>query len=215
MPSVRTIRLIAAVFVLAAVVSLTAVDVSAHAELESSSPPANGTVTTLPPALTLVFSEEVKPGAVSVTVTGPEGERVDDGSAAVDLNDPERTRVTVTVYAGGDGTYTVAWQAVSNLDGDETNGSYTFAVAAASGSPAAATSGTPEAVISVATAAATAPTEDDIGDNPLGSTEDFDSRAFAISVGAGLLALAAIVGFWFLVRPRNPRFGPRSGSRGE
>lgn len=208
------IRLLVILAAIAGAVTF-AVRGSAHAELESASPPANGTLTSLPPALTLVFSEEVKPGAVAVTVTGPDGKRVDDGSAAVDLNDPERTRVNVPVYAGGDGTYSVDWVAVSNLDGDETSGSYTFTVAAASGSPVGATSGTPDAVISAATEAVTATVDDDSSNNPFGSTEDFDSRAFAVSIGAGLLALAAIVGFWFIVRPRNPKYGPRSGSRRE
>jgi methionine-rich copper-binding protein CopC len=182
----------------------------AHAELESSSPPAKGTVTSLPSSLTLVFSEEVKPGSVSVTVTGEDGQRVDDGGAAVDLNDPERTRVNVTLFAGGDGIYTVQWQTISNIDGDQAEGSYTFTVAAdpvAAGSPVTGTPGN----IGSPPAAAIAPTEADlVNGNPLGTTEDFDSRAFAISIGAGLLALVAIVGFWFLLRPRNPKYGGRA-----
>jgi methionine-rich copper-binding protein CopC len=181
---------------------------TAHAEVESSSPPINGTVTALPSVLTLTFSEEVKAGRVSVTVTGPDGARVDDGGAAVDLNDPERITVNVNLFAGGEGTYTVAWQSISNIDDDEAEGSFTFAVQPATTSPVASSGGTP--VVGNAGAVATATINANLNGNPLGTNENYDSRAFAISVGAGLVALAAIVGFWFLIRPRNPRFGPRA-----
>ena len=39
-------------------------------------------------------------------------------------------------------------------------------------------------------------------------------RSFLL-LGAGLIAMAAIVGFWFAIRPRNPQFGPRSGRNRE
>ena len=178
----------------------------AHAELESSSPPAGGTVTTLPPQMTLVFGEEVKPGSAVVEVTGPDGKRADNGDAAVDLTDPERKTVTVSLFAGGPGQYSVHWENVSNTDGDPVSGDFTFSVAAAtSSSPvAAATPGNP-------TATPTVVGQDPANGNPLNPDGDFDSTAFLISIGAGLLALAAIAGFWFVIRPRNPRFGPRAG----
>jgi hypothetical protein len=154
--------------------------------------------------MTLTFAEEIKPDSVTVNVTGPDGGRIDAGDAAVDLDDPERRTVNVSLFAGGPGTYTVHWENVST-DGHQQSGDFTFSV-----DPAVVTSpgpaGTPANPAVVATA-----TEDPANGNPLDPNGDFDSRAFGISVGAGLLAVAAIVGFWFAVRPKNPRFGPRSG----
>lgn len=183
---------------------------SAHAELKTASPPAGGTVTTLPASLTLIFSEEVKPGGVTVRVTGPSGERVDTGDAAVDLTDAERTRVNVSLYAGGAGAYTVSWETISNIDADQTSGSYEFTVSGLTASPAPANVGTPDALAGEITPEVSATLEDFTYGNPLGTSENYDSRAFAISVGAGLLALLAIVGFWFFVRPTDARFGSRS-----
>jgi len=179
----------------------------AHADLESSNPPAGGTISALPPKLTLTFAEEVKPDSPVVEVTGPDGKRVDAGDAAVDLNDATRKTVTVSLFAGGPGAYAVHWETVSNTDGHPLSGDFTFTVnSAAASSPTAATAlASPTAIA----------TEDPTNGNPLSQQSDFDSRALGISVGAGLIALAAIVGFWFAIRPRNPRFGPRAGRNRE
>lgn len=179
-------------------------DVAAHADLESASPPAGGTITALPPDMTLTFSEEVKPGSAVVEVTGPDGSRVDTGDAAVDLTDPERSTVTVSLFAGGAGEYQVHWETVSNSDNDQSSGEYAFSVQpAAFASPTR--TGTP-----INPTPEPMATEDPTNGNPLDPEGNFDGRAFAISIGAGLLALAAIVGVWFAIRPRNPRFGPRA-----
>jgi methionine-rich copper-binding protein CopC len=185
---------------------------SAHAELASANPPPDGSVTSLPAQLILTFTEEVREDSVSVEVTGPGGERVDDGNAALDLTNPDRTVVRVSLFSGGPGAYTVSWQTVSNIDGDSATGSYRFAVVPAT-SPGAGSVGTPVAGIEptgVTTATATVDPEGTT--TVLGGEDDYDGMAFAISVGAGLVALAAIVGFWFLVRPKNPRFGSRARS---
>ncbi len=177
--------------------------IGAHADLESSNPPAGGTVAALPAKLTLTFAEEVKPDSPVVKVTGPDGKQIDSGDAAVDLNDPTRTIVTVSLYAGGPGAYAVHWETVSNTDGHPLSGDFSFTV-----SPTTAAS--PTSAASPVNPTATA-TEDPANGNPLNPNGNFDSRALGISVGAGLIAMAAIVGFWFAVRPRNPRFGPRAG----
>ena len=180
--------------------------VRGHAELESASPPAGGTVTALPPTITLVFSEEVKPGTATVEVTGPDGKRVDTGDAAVDLTDPERRTVTVSLFAGGAGEYTVHWENVSNTDGDPVAGDYAFTVAPVAPSPDSVVAATP----ADPTPSLTATIDVAANGNQLDPEGDFDSSAFLISIGAGLVALAAIVGFWFVIRPRNPRFGSRA-----
>jgi methionine-rich copper-binding protein CopC len=180
---------------------------SGHAELESASPPVGGTVTALPPKMTLVFGEEVRPGSAVVEVTGPDGKRVDTGDTAVDLTDPERRTVIVSLFAGGAGVYTVHWENVSNTDGDPVSGDYAFTVSVAAPGSSPVAAATPENPTPALTA-----TDDDVAanGNPLDPEGDFDSGAFLISVGAGLVALAAIVGFWFVVRPRNPRFGSKA-----
>lgn len=180
--------------------------VRGHAEIETASPPPGGTVTSLPPAMVLTFSEEVRPGAVSVQVTGPGGDRVDQGDAAVDLADPERVTVRVSLFAGGPGEYGVHWETISNIDGDAAEGDYVFTVNPVQSASPPASVATPEGI---ELAPEPTPTAENFG-NPLDPEGDFDGRAFAISVGAGLLALVAIVGFWFVIRPRNPRFGSRS-----
>ena len=181
---------------------------SAHAELETASPPPDGIVTMLPASLTLTFSEEVRSGAVSVQVSGPDGARVDTADAAVDLTDPERETVRVSLFTGGPGEYAVNWETISAIDGDSASGDYRFTVQIQPDSSLEPSVGTPEATT---IAPVPTPTAENFG-NPLAATEgDFDSRAYALSVGAGLIVVGGIAGFWFLVRPRTPRFGPRSG----
>lgn len=200
-------RAMAALLLLVGVVATGSQSAAAHAELESASPPVGGSVTSLPPKVTLVFSEEVKPGTAVVEVTGPDGSRVDVGDASVDLTDPERTSVIVSLFAGGAGEYSVHWETVSNADDDPASGNYSFTVVSSSAGSTPSAAGTPI----IPTAAATSTEEDETRGNPLDPEGgDFDGSAFAISVGAGLLALAAIAGFWYVVRPRNARFGSRS-----
>ncbi|MDQ2683111.1 MAG: copper resistance protein CopC [Chloroflexota bacterium] len=185
---------------------------AAHAELASANPPPDGSVTSLPSQLTLTFTEEVREDSVSVEVLGPRGERVDDGNAALDLTNPDRNVVRVSLFAGGAGAYTVSWRTVSNIDGDSASGSYRFSVVPAA-SPGAGSVGTPVAGVEptgVIAETAMATVEPDADDAILGGRDDYDGTAFLISVGAGLVGLAAIVGFWFLVRPKNPRFGSRA-----
>ena len=173
----------------------------AHADLESSNPPADGTISALPPKLTLIFAEEVRPDSPVVEVTGPDGKRVDSGDAAVDLNDPTRKTVTVSLFAGGRRIRCPLGDGLET-DGHPLSGDFTFTVSSARRRrrPAA----TPANLTAIAT-------EDPTNGNPLNPQGNFDSRALGISVGAGLIAMAAIAGFWFAIRPRNPRFGPAPG----
>ena len=156
-----------------------------------------------PAKLTLTFAEEVKPDSPVVKVTGPDGKQIDSGDAAVDLNDPTRTTVTVSLYAGGPGAYAVHWETVSNTDEHPLSGDFSFTVSpTTAASPSfGGDSSQPDGNCDRGPA----------NGNPLNPNGNFDSRALGISVGAGLIAMAAIVGFWFAVRPKNPRFGPRAG----
>ncbi|NWF79349.1 MAG: copper resistance protein CopC [Chloroflexi bacterium] len=118
----------------------------AHADLISSNPAAGARLAAAPATITLVFSEELKPEGNLVTVTDASGAQVGAGDTALDLNDPGRVSLTVSLKPGlGDGVYTVNWTNAST-DGHAETGSFTFTVGAA----AAAAPGLP------ATGAATA-----------------------------------------------------------
>ena len=63
----------------------------AHAELSSSSPAADDTLTVPPAAVSLVFDGELTPDGTGFTVTDPDGEVVGEG--ALDLTVAERNEV--------------------------------------------------------------------------------------------------------------------------
>ena len=118
---------------------------SGHAEPEVSAPAAGSTVSALPPAVVIVFSEEVSPDGVQIRVIGPDGARVDAADTALDLNDMSRRRASVTLMpSGGDGVYTVEWEAVSASDGHGQGGAYTFVVGPAT-TPVATSAASPAA----------------------------------------------------------------------
>ena len=172
---------------------------SAHAELVSAVPAIGSTIPTPPASMLLTFSEEVKPGGITVEVTAPDGNRADTGDAAVDLTNPDRTTVTVSLFMGMAGVYKVHWESTSNLDGDVASGDYTFTV-------------TDTGTATIDSAAVATPTPDpNANGNPLNTSGSFDGRALYLSIGAGILAAFAIYFVWRLVRPKNPKYGSRSG----
>ncbi|MFF8946316.1 copper resistance CopC/CopD family protein [Streptomyces sp. NPDC014864] len=101
---------------------------SAHAALTGSDPQQGVVVGKAPTQVSLTFSEKVALNDGSLRVLDPRGERVDTGSPI---------EVSGTTYAvrlrGGlsDGTYTVAYQVVSD-DSHPVGGAYTFSVGAPS-----------------------------------------------------------------------------------
>ncbi|MBZ6473070.1 copper resistance CopC/CopD family protein [Streptomyces griseocarneus] len=103
---------------------------SAHAALTSTDPASGSVVASAPRQVRLTFSEGVLLGADSVRVLDPKGERVDQGT-------PEHVggrseTAAVALRAGiADGTYTVAWQAVS-ADSHPVAGAFTFSIGAPS-----------------------------------------------------------------------------------
>lgn len=169
---------------------------SAHAEPERSSPSADGVVPDAPFTVETWFTEEVDGEATSLTVTGPDGMRVDNQDSRLDLNDPERKHVTVTLQPGlGEGTYTVNWTSRSAEDGDTASGFFTFTVGEAV--PVASPAGSPVAASSEPTVVPTPiPQPETETENP------FPARELGIAVGVGLLAGLGIYLFWRLVRPR-------------
>ncbi len=169
---------------------------SAHAEYDRSIPAADSTVDTSPAQVGVWFTEEVT-SATTLEVTGPEGTRVDAGDSALDLYDPNRQHVTVSLKPNlPPGEYTVKWTSVSAEDGDTATGEFAFGVARMA-TPVASPIASPVAVGVTGSTVTSAPVDD----------SEFDSRAFFLSVGAGILVAIGIFLFWRLVRPKNPLFG--------
>ncbi len=109
---------------LAVLLSLPAV-ASAHAMLDSATPPAGSSIARAPAELTLTYSESIEPRFSKVAVTDAAGARMDQGGLRVDPNDATRLLVPVKPLPPGD--YTVTWRAVS-IDTHRTHGTYHFKV---------------------------------------------------------------------------------------
>ncbi|MEW2488913.1 copper resistance protein CopC [Streptomyces sp. NPDC048411] len=139
-PSVPPMRrpLAAAAF-LAALVTMVAglllggaAPASAHAALTGSDPQDGAVVATAPKEVTLTFSEQVAMGDDSIRILDPGGKRADTGAAPRDLQSGSTVKYGVTLHSGlPDGTYTVAWQAVS-ADSHPVSGAFTFSIGAPS-----------------------------------------------------------------------------------
>lgn len=129
------LRLLIVVVALAGALFGGAVPASAHAALTGSTPAQGSVVDRAPEQVTLTFSEGVAMGDDSIRVLDPQGKRVDRGKLRNLCSD------SVVKYATGlppglrDGTYTVAWQAVS-ADSHPVSGAFTFSVGAPSKSAA-------------------------------------------------------------------------------
>jgi len=115
----------------------------AHAEFVSSIPAPKSTVASVPSQVKGTYSEGINPQGSSITVTGPNGARADRGDGHVDLNDPSRQTMLVSLKSGlGPGTYTVNWTTVSADDGDTATGSFSFTVASAASAAASTVTAT-------------------------------------------------------------------------
>ncbi len=96
-----------------------------HAELLRSEPASASILTAVPPSVRLWFSEPVDPPADAVTVTGPDGERVDRRDSR-NVADDDRA-LDVSVRGQARGTYTVRWHAIS-ADSHPISGTFQFSV---------------------------------------------------------------------------------------
>ena len=114
----RTIFAVATLLTLA----LAASGAQAHAFLDHASPLVGSTVQTVPHELTLTFTQNLEPAFSTVEVTGPNGDRIDQGKPQISGN-----TMRVGIKAAGSGTYHVHWHALS-VDTHKTQGSFTFHV---------------------------------------------------------------------------------------
>ncbi|AUY50579.1 FixH family protein [Streptomyces sp. CB01881] len=110
---------------------------SAHATLQSTDPAQNSVVAAAPQTVTLTFSEAVSLSGDSVRVLDPAGRAVDTGNPA--HADGRDNTARVGLNSGlANGTYTVAWRAVSE-DSHPIGGAFTFSVGAPSDTSVSAT----------------------------------------------------------------------------
>lgn len=131
-PPSLTVRLLLVVSVLVGTVfTVLSGTASAHAALTASDPADGAVVATAPKDITLTFSEEVSLGDNGVRVLDPAGKRADAGKVR-GAGGGSGARYAVALHAGvPDGTYTVAWQAVS-ADSHPVSGAFTFSIGAPS-----------------------------------------------------------------------------------
>lgn len=99
-----------------------ATEVQAHATLDRAEPRVGNTVATAPHEVTLWFTQKLEPAFSSITVSNAAGERVDSGKTRV-----SGSQMSVTLRAGGPGTYRVNWRVLS-VDTHTTEGNFTFLV---------------------------------------------------------------------------------------
>ncbi|MFB7969418.1 copper resistance CopC/CopD family protein [Streptomyces rubiginosohelvolus] len=105
---------------------------SAHAALTGSDPADGAVVDTAPKEVTLSFSEAIAVGDDSIRVLDPSGKRADTDTEPKDLSEGSTVRYGVALHSGlPDGTYTVAWQAIS-ADSHPISGAFTFSIGAPS-----------------------------------------------------------------------------------
>ncbi|WP_432092227.1 copper resistance protein CopC [Streptomyces sp. bgisy100] len=112
---------------------------SAHAALTGSDPKQGAVVGSAPKDVSLTFSEGVALSDDSIRVLDPKGKRVDTAKVR-DLGSGNVVRYGVGLRSGlPDGTYTVAWQAVS-ADSHPVAGAFTFSI----GAPSKTSAGVPD-----------------------------------------------------------------------
>ncbi|MFD3453978.1 copper resistance CopC/CopD family protein [Streptomyces sp. NPDC058691] len=103
---------------------------SAHAALVKTEPAQGSVVKTAPQQVRLTFSEGVLLASDAVRVLGPDGKRADSGAAS-NGGEGSDTAVVALRPGLGNGTYTVAWKAVS-ADSHPVAGAFVFSVGAPS-----------------------------------------------------------------------------------
>ena len=126
----RVGALLGALTTLLALMLAGATAASAHAALLSTDPAEGSIVQTAPTEVTLHFSEQVTLSPDDVRVFDPSGKQVTSGSTGHAGNDD--TTAQVQLGSGlAEGTYTVAWRAIS-ADTHPVSGAFTFSYGRAS-----------------------------------------------------------------------------------
>jgi len=180
-----------------------------HATLLRSEPAKDGTITTSPDRIYLVFSEEVEPSLGGIRLVGPGGRTV----TLKPTGDPRNVSalvapVTTTLAAG---TWRVEWRIVSE-DGHPIDGDFTFTLAGAPADSAAVTPPSSDAHAEdtlQAPAPGTARMPDhgamaDHNESAMSRVPPLPAAVRGLSVGL-LTALVGLLGFLGTRRDRAPQ----------
>jgi methionine-rich copper-binding protein CopC len=124
-PSARAIRTLACTLAVFTAVTLGDVTAFAHARYDRSEPPAGAMVPGTPLVLKVWFTQELM-RASTIVIVDESGARVDLGDGRVDLDDPDRKVMLITVPELPTGSYTVYWSTVSAEDGHTGCGAFTL-----------------------------------------------------------------------------------------
>lgn len=98
----------------------------AHALLVRSLPAAGAEVLSVPATVEMWFSEPLEPEFSSARLLDGLGREQASGAASIDPNDPTHLSLPLGLLQAD--VYTVAWQTLSQVDGHESRGSFTFTV---------------------------------------------------------------------------------------
>jgi len=104
----------------------TALRVSAHANLEMSSPTANASLTETPNEIRLWFTEPLEPAFSRITLRDRTGTVVQTAASLVDSQDVHQ--LVLPLDSLPDGLYTVVWRVISAADGHPSEGSFAFGI---------------------------------------------------------------------------------------
>ena len=126
-PSHRRVMVVSLAISLLASIDYGVRPADAHAGYARSEPMAGATIAPSDFVLKIWFAEELLSRS-TVTVVDKDGMRVDLGDGRVDLDDPDRRLMLVSVPRLATGEYTVRWITVSSEDGHAYSGSFTFGV---------------------------------------------------------------------------------------
>jgi copper transport protein len=99
---------------------------SAHARLVKAIPAPGSVLAVAPTQVHLFYDEDVDPNFSEVQVLDKNLQRVDNNDVKPVPGDSKQLLITLKPLS--DGTYTVAWKALSNTDGHITRGNFAFSV---------------------------------------------------------------------------------------
>jgi len=108
----------------ALMVAVVPVSVSAHASPVAYAPASSETVTEAPQEVRIRFSERIEPGASRIVVKDEAGAELQEGNALVSTEDAHI--LFIPVASAPHGTFFVTWSVVSSDDGHFTKGGFTY-----------------------------------------------------------------------------------------
>ena len=187
---------VAAAAVLILLVGLGGGQAAAHTGLETSAPADDEVLTSLPEAVSLTFTEEVRAQFSQVVVTGPDGQSINAGPATI-----EGPVVRQPVSGDAVGEHVVAYRVVSG-DGHPVSGQLTFTLTGARTATATETAESSQSGSPASRSDAAAPSPA-AGDSDSGWTSGWGA-ALAVAVALTAMVLLAV---------RSRRQSPRRRSQ--